>query len=245
MRMSPLVAHLMIVGRLLAQQADTSVVETGDAIVYPYGHSQPVVTCAPLRACVIELEAGERVLATALGDTERWLVDQTLTVGRTPVVIIKPTACDIATNLVVSTDRRVYDVALESPVCGRRPVRYTRRVRFSYQGEGGALVAATSPDAFHPESLSFTYRWRSDRHVAWSPVAVYDDGTHAYVRLSDSARHGDLPILLLELEDKSTSLLTYLVSNDTYITDRLFSRAILRDKGRQIEIVNTRLFVPR
>jgi type IV secretory pathway VirB9-like protein len=107
------------------------------------------------------------------------------------------------------------------------------------------MVAAALPDAFHPESLSFTYRWRPDRHVAWSPVAVYDDGTHAYVRLSDSARHADLPILLLELDDKSTSLLTYLVSNDTYITDRLFSRAILRDKGRQIEIVNTRLFVPK
>jgi type IV secretion system protein TrbG len=211
----------------------------------PYGGAQPTVTCAPLRACVIELEAGERVLATALGDTERWLVDQAVTGGHTPLIIVKPTACDIATNLVVSTDRRVYDVALDSPVCAaHHPAHYTRQLRFSYKGS--SLVSSPTPDAaFHPESLSFTYRWTADRHIAWSPIAVYDDGTHVYVRLPESAKHADLPILLLEQDDNTTSLLTYVVSNDAYVTDRIFARAILRAGKRQIEIVNTREYVPK
>jgi type IV secretion system protein VirB9 len=160
-------------------------------------------------------------------------------------VIVKPTACDIATNLVVSTDRRVYDVALESPVCAaHRPARYTRQLRFSYPAS--SLVSSPVQEAaFHPESLSFTYRWGSDRHIAWSPVAVYDDGARVYVRLPDGARHADLPILLLEQDDNTTSLLPYVMANDTYITDRIFSRAILRAGRRQIEIVNTRVFVPK
>ena len=231
------VAHLMIVAgcttRLFAQ-----VPETGDGVVFAYGHSQPTVVCAPLRACAIELEAGERVLATALGDTERWLVDQVLTGAHTPLIIVKPTACDIATNVVISTDRRVYDLALESPVCvAHRAVVYTRRVRFTYP------VALQSPAAaaeFHPESLSFTYRWTPDRHVAWSPVAVYDDGTHVYVRLPESAKRDDLPVLLQERDDKSTSLVPYVVANNTYVTDRIFARAILRAGSKQIEIVNAR-----
>jgi P-type conjugative transfer protein TrbG len=240
MRISPVIAHLMIVGRVFAQAQP----ETGDAVV-PYGEAQPTVTCAPLRACVIQLEVGERVLATALGDSERWLVDQAVTGARTPLIIVKPTACDIATNLVVSTDRRVYDVALESPACtAHRPARYTRQLRFSYPAS--SLVSSpVQGAAFHPESLSFTYRWNSDRHIAWSPVAVYDDGTHVYVRLPDGARHTDLPILLLEQDDNTTSLLPYLMANDTYIADRIFSRAILRAGRRQIEIVNTRVFVPK
>lgn len=232
------VLHLMIVGsvagRLFAQSP-----ETGDA-VFPYGHSQPTVTCAPLRACAIELEPGERVLATALGDTERWLVDQATTGTHTPLLIVKPTACDISTNVVISTDRRVYDLALDSPVCTHHESqpRYTRRVRFSYPD--APLVTASQPVEFHPESLSFTYRWTPDRHIAWSPVAVYDDGTHVYIRLPESAKRDDLPVLLQERDDRSTSLLPYVVANNTYITDRIFTRAILRSGNRQIEIVTAR-----
>ncbi len=225
-------------------------VEVGDAVVFPFGHSQPTVTCAPLRACVIELEAGERVLATALGDTERWLIDQAGSGagGRTPLLIVKPTACDLGTNLVVSTDRRVYDLALDAPACGHRAARYTRHVRFYYPA---ALVAraegAASGDAVRPESLAFTYRWSADGKIPWAPAAVYDDGVHAFVRLGADARKGALPVLFLELADGSTAVLNYVVANDTYITDRVFARAILRGtedgrRPRQVEIINTRLF---
>lgn len=248
----------MIAGPVLAQP-DTSVaiaahevergwsprtVQTGDAVVFPYGHTQPTVTCAPLRACVIELEPGERIVATALGDTERWLAEETVAGGRTPLVIVKPTVCDIATNLVIATDHRVYDVNLDAPECTRRLAHYTPHVRFYYPG---ALVTGSPalPDAFHPESLSFAYRWTADRRAPWSPVAVYDDGVHVYIRLAEAARHTDLPVLLLELDDNSTSVLNYVVTNDTYVTDRIFTRAILRDGARRVEIVNTRLFVSR
>jgi type IV secretion system protein TrbG len=93
----------------------------GEALV-PFGHGRPVVRCAPLRACAVELEAGEVVLATSSGDSERWLV-QTAAAGSgggTPLVVVKPTGCDLATNLLVATNRRVYELALESPPCGGR-----------------------------------------------------------------------------------------------------------------------------
>jgi type IV secretion system protein TrbG len=222
----------MIVGQLFAH-SDT---------VFVYGQAEPVVTCAPLIACVIELEAGERVTATALGDTERWVVDEA-TAGRAPIVIVRPAACDLATNLVVATDRRVYELSLESPVCAKRSlVRTTRHVRFAYaDSQAVGVGAVTSPPA--PESLSFAYRWKPDRRAVWSPVVVYDDGAHGYVRLPESARHADLPVLLVEEDDHTTAVINYTVRNDTYVTDRVFARAILRDRNRQVEIVNTRMVV--
>jgi type IV secretion system protein TrbG len=293
MTRAPWVLHLMIVARVAAQGTDGAgaagaagatgdpvsiakaevarglgprTVDAGDAVVYPYGAREAEVVCAPLRACVIELESEERVLATALGDTERWLVERAGTGvgGRTPLVIVKPVACGLATNLVVSTDRRVYDIALDAPRCGRgvagaagaaggasgggtagaagaaAAARYTPHVRFYYPTGMVARAGEVSAAAVRPESLAFTYRWVADRKVAWSPAAVYDDGAHVYVRLGAEARHGELPVLFAELPDKTTALMNYVVSNDTYITDRVFERAVLVGAGgaRRIEIVN-------
>ena len=92
------------------------VLRQSTVMVFPFGHSQPVLACAPLRASVVELEPGETVLGLVAGDTERFAVEQTTTGpgGRTPLVLVKPLAYDVTTNLVVSTDRRVYHVTLDS-----------------------------------------------------------------------------------------------------------------------------------
>jgi type IV secretion system protein VirB9 len=86
--------------------------------VYPFGHETPVVRCLPLRACDLAFEAGERLAGWALGDTERWLVAELAEgAGETavPHLLLKPTDFELATNLVVVTDRRTYHLELESP----------------------------------------------------------------------------------------------------------------------------------
>lgn len=97
----------------------------GAVTAFPYGVSDPVVTCGTLRACLIDLEPGERLVTKPLaGDMKpggRWYVG-TAPVGAdsaNTLVWVKPTDCGLATNLVLSTDRRVYTLALESPACDR------------------------------------------------------------------------------------------------------------------------------
>src|SRR5438034_6402860 len=72
------------------------VVRQGSFITFPYGHSQPTVTCARLRACVIELEPGEIVLSRIAGDLTRWEVTPAAAGpdGRTTLVVVKPKDCD-------------------------------------------------------------------------------------------------------------------------------------------------------
>jgi len=40
-------------------------------MTFPFGHSQLTVTCARLRACIVELQAGEVVLSRIVGDLDR------------------------------------------------------------------------------------------------------------------------------------------------------------------------------
>jgi P-type conjugative transfer protein TrbG len=243
-------------------------VRSGDAVVFPFGRTQPTVTCAPLRACVIQLEAGETVLGSAAGDAERWLIDRTVTGngGRTVLVIIKPTACDLTSNLVISTDRRVYDLTLSSPPCtgkgGAAGDVYVRHVSFYYPD---ALVSRESTGAIgNPSlagmrgvdgaaelgSLNFGYQWKPDRHVHWNPVAVYDDGVHGYIKLPAAAAHDELPAVFLVGEDKKLAVLNYtVVGGNTFVTDRVFDRIALvvgaNGKDGRVDIVNDRVIERR
>lgn len=123
-------------------------VTTGARAMVPYGHSQPVLTCAPLRVCTVELQSGERIIDHVLGDPERWAVDFAVGPEATPLIVTKPVAlpdaCNLTTNLMVTTTVRIYHLTLDSPPCGERPDStnpvqpYIRQLAFYYPDE--ALV---------------------------------------------------------------------------------------------------------
>src|SRR5690606_9031830 len=86
--------------------------------VYPVevGALYRLVT-APARVSASALEPGETLIAAAAGDTARWTGgDTTSGTGGTRRThdMIKPQAAGLRTNLVITTDRRVYHLALES-----------------------------------------------------------------------------------------------------------------------------------
>lgn len=162
--------------------------------VVPFATGAPELECETLRVCAVELETGERVVKTYLGDAERWKVDVQLSQegGVKPLVVLKPTECGIETNLIVSTDRRIYDVLVRSRSCaspGDGLKLGPRRLRFEYGGFSQAWNDKGQPDgaagelgAAKPQSLNFRYSWAG----GWrgiQPKLVYDDGRRVYVRL--------------------------------------------------------------
>lgn len=228
-------------------------------VAYPYGHSQPTLTCAPLRACVIELEQGEAVLGLVSGDTERWIIGQTLAGpgGGTPLVVVKPTDHDLTTNLVVTTDRRIYELTLDSPPAPRRGRRssqenpqglYTRRIRFYYPDDMirtfEAQVAAEQAAAeaherstipmgpdFRLENLNFNYDWQGSDRFPFEPEQVFDDGAHTYVKVPASAANEAAPVLFV-VEGGERALVNYAVREAGdgalfFITDRVIGRGVL------------------
>lgn len=215
------------------------IVVQGDFVTFPFGHAQPTLTCAVLRACVIELEPGELVLSRIAGDTERWEINPATAGvdGKTPLIVVKPRDCDITTNVVLVTDRRLYDLTLDSPPCKARATNpqqtYARHVRFYYPDEtiatwtkpAGEPPVRIAPDAL---ALNFHYEVKKDRQFPWLPDQVFDDGTRVYIKLPQDARSTVAPVLFVLEGDGAKTLVNYsFVGGDTYVTDRLFDRAEL------------------
>ena len=241
--------------RVYRETGSAPSVESPEATLFPFGHGRPLLRCAPLRACVIELETAEVILATSTGDSERWLV-QTASSGpsaRTPIVVVKPIACDLSTNLVIATDRRLYELGLDSPPCRdadaghgfynpRLP--YTGILRFYYpedfvrrwvradelarlrSSETAAATTALSPSA-RLATLNFDYAWKSDRRYPWTPAHVFDDGEHTFIVLPPAVRVEEMPALFTIQADGSTALLNYRYERQTFIADRVLERAVL------------------
>ncbi len=126
----------------------TQIIYEGTVERVPFGHRYPTLVCAPLRICSIVLEPGETVLDLLSGDTQHWQTFELATGpgASTPIVGVRPMVdfelsdtCDKTTNLVITTDRRIYDVVLELPPCtpeqaaDANPQRpYHRQLSFYY-----------------------------------------------------------------------------------------------------------------
>jgi P-type conjugative transfer protein TrbG len=232
---------VMAATREYARTGVARTVEEGAFETFPYGHAQPTVTCAPLRACVIELEAGETVLSKIAGDTQRWEIQLAPAGadGRTPLVVVKPHDCGLTTNLVLATTAgRIYDLTLDSPSCRRSSLNphgaYARHVRFYYPDTmvetwvaPAPAPAARVPSAADINTLNFAYRVTHERHAPWVPIAVFDDGAHCYIKLPPDAAHREAPALFALAEDGSKVLLNYNFTGDSYVTDRVFRSAEL------------------
>ena len=230
------------------------VLRQSTVMVVPFGHSQPVLACAPLRASVVELQPGEVVLGVVAGDTERFAVEQTVTgpAGRTPLVVVKPLAYDVTTNLVVSTDRRVYHVTLDSAPRPERAgqgrgdevnpqPRYARHIRFYYPDDRAANeqtnavsrlpTTPSSPLADAPASLDdlhFDYQVTGDPALVGAVERVFDDGVHAYVQLSrEAVRGGEVPVLYAIGPGGDREVLNYAYRGGYYVTDRAVREAEL------------------
>ncbi len=220
------------------------VITRSSVIRYPFGESQPIVECEPLRACDIELQAGETILGVAIGDSERWTTSPLNSgdpANLTPHVIVKPKDFGIATNLIVSTTRRTYHLGLTSPSKDQASsTPYLHAVGFYFPAEmvqqwasnemvqaiassRRAAVTAVSFGSGDPSTFHYDYSVSTKGRVAWVPTLVLDDGAHTYIKFPPAIRASDAPVLMATLNN-TTAALNYRTSQDGlwYIADGLY-----------------------
>ena len=218
------------------------VLRLSDMLIYPFGIYQPVLSCTLLRACVVELEPGEQLISMIAGDDQRWLIDPTATGagGNTPLVSVKPTSYNITTNLVLSTDRRVYHITLDSPPGGTKkddynPLsHYTRHIKFYYPEAGVRAVSTDGPNQGHEAvasslrlgALNYRYEWRKDKGFPWEPLAVFDDGHRVYIKSPQAAQDTDHPLLAVGRRGEER-MVNYTVQHGYFVVEGLFAYARL------------------
>ena len=213
--------------------------------IYPWSEGALYqVYAAPGQITDIALEPGERLTGDgpiAAGDTARWIIGDTTSgsgSGARVHILVKPTRPELATNLVINTDRRTYLVELRS-----RDKPYMPSVAWAYPH---VRTAKTTPVPTTPEIPKF-----SDRHYRyaltgdrppWRPVTVYDDGRRVYVQFPHGIVQGEMPPLFVIGADGKPQLVNTRVYGSMLIVDRLFGAAELRLGGKhqqRVRIVRT------
>jgi P-type conjugative transfer protein TrbG len=212
-------------------------------VMYSFGAGLPTVVCAPLRVCIIELQAGEKIVGEPqIGDSVRWNISPSMYGtgdNSTSVIVLKPQSPGLDTNLLVTTDRRAYYIRLIS-----KPEEYVARVAFAYPddesnhrwqqqiAEQRALVKQEKRSAevlsamVTVEKMFFDYKVRGgDEHIR--PVRVFDDGAKTFIQMPVEIQHREAPVLVVIGNDGKGEMTNYRVKEQTYIVDRLFDRANL------------------
>ena len=227
--------------KVLKEGGRPEVLRLSDVLIYPYGIYQPVLTCTVLRACIVELEPGEQLISMIAGDDQRWLIDPTATGsgGATPLISVKPTDYNTTTNLVLSTDRRVYHLTLDSPPKGKKrsgfnPLgHYTRHIKFYYHESGVREVAADAwwqgSDQVGPglrlQTLNYAYEWRKEKEFPWEPLAVFDDGERVYIK-PPAAVEDHQPLLIVGRRGDER-VVNYTFRDSYYVVEGRFAYARL------------------
>lgn len=202
------------------------------------------VYAAPGQVTDIALQEGEQLVGpgpVAAGDTVRWMIGDTVSgtgaLARVHI-LVKPTRSDIATNLVINTDRRTYHLELRAT-----PSTYMASVSWTYPQD--ALIAlhrareAAAQNApvaagIVLNQLNFGYTFHGDR-PDWRPVRAFDDGVRVYIEFPESIAQGEMPPLFVIGAGGVAELVNYRVSGRYMIVDRLFTEAELRLGDRKSE----------
>jgi len=191
------------------------------------------VEASPQRITDIALEPGETLLSVSAGDTTRWIVGdaQSGIAGNIQShILVKPNAANLATNLVIMTDRRVYHIDLRSTsgaamasVAWRYPVEMTLANSAPLPPPPLATASPSSP-VFTPETLNLRYRIDGDK-PDWRPLSAFDDGKQVYIEMPDNLI--EAPPLSV-IGDEGLEAVNYRIRGKYYIVDRLFKKAELR-----------------
>lgn len=217
--------------------------------VWPYsdGALYQVYT-SPGRVTVVALQEGEELVTVSAGDTVRWVVGDTASgAGATlrVTVLVKPTRTGLKTNLVITTNRRMYLLELSStPQAWMASVSwdYPKDRMLALQKQAQQAQAAAPVDSgLSLEQIKFRYAITGDS-PPWKPLRAFDDGQRVYIQFPGGIAQGELPPLFVIGPQGDGQLVNYRFRSPYYVVDRLFGAAELRlgaDKTQVVRIERT------
>lgn len=207
------------------------------------------VYCAPLRLTDIQLQPGEELLDSAIGDPTRWTVKKGMSKvdGADQVhVYVKPNLLreGLETTLFINTNRRSYAIELHS-----YKKTYMAQVSWQYpQDEVNRLEKAAASKEAESEmitdsqvnlsQLNFEYTVETEEGSTpiWTPIRVWDDGRKTFIQFPQEMLVREAPVLYVRNDQNDSQLVNYRQKNDYFLVDRLFEEAELR-MGEQDQTV--------
>jgi type IV secretion system protein VirB9 len=214
-----------------------------NAIQY-YDYAPGIVYTAvtsPGYVTTITLRPGEKLITAAAGDTTRWIVDSVESgsgQSEQTLLLLKPRKAGLQTNLLITTDQRIYTLDLTSVNSGT----YHTMIAWNYPfgdlvmirgqlADRQVAAQATLASGLDLSKSNFNYlilRQRDSETPAWCPLRAFDDGRKTYIQFPPKVTVTEAPPLFVLGRNGDAQLVNYRVKGDWYIVDRLFEKAELR-----------------
>ena len=205
---------------------------------------------APLRVTTLTLAPGETLLSKAAGDTVRWQIGEASSGSGSEVrthVMLKPLERGLETNLILTTNRRIYLIDLKSGGADA----FNAAVAWDAEASStqtplvmaGATAEVRVPDpVVMPEGpLDGRYRIEPQgQRPRWTPTAVFNDGIRTFITLDPDVQVDEAPVLFVLAADGEAQMVNYRQVGGLFVVDRVFDRAELRLGDRRPQIVRIR-----
>jgi len=179
----------------------------------------------------LALKKDEKITFVGGGDTSAWAVEKA-TINGVAHIYIKPTVDTNTTNMIIATNKRSYQIILNTSDW------YNPMVTWSYGLEENAEINLQSGEENTltqingtVETLNFDYKIIGES--SYKPVAVFDDGEKTFLKFEKLPKR--LPSLFLkESGKKDIQLANYKISDNSYILDRIADEIELRISDKEI-----------
>lgn len=195
-----------------------------DGVIY-------TVYCSPGHATDLRLEEGEEpVSSPVLGDSSRWELTQGHSIqnGKTIIhLFIRPQTSDVATTLILATNKRTYYFKLLS---FETIYMFALKFRYpSYLATETSLESSPLPSV--PDgglNFNFLIEKRQKEYPSWKPSTVYADNKRTFIQLSpyfkDTIQAPALYFIKDYRKENELSVVNYSIKDTLYIVDFALSR---------------------
>ena len=210
--------------------------QDNSTVVFKYAPNQLYkIYCRAGYLTDLSLKKGETVTFVGGGDTSAWAVEKT-TVDGAPHIYIKPTVATNTTNLIITTNKRSYQLILNTSDW------YNPMVTWTYGQEEQSAINLVEKQSMiseikgNVESLNFNYKISGQSSV--KPVEIFDDGEKTILKFDKIPKR--LPSLFIRSKGKII-MANYKIRENCYIVDtvadefemRISAKEILRIKNKK------------
>lgn len=211
--------------------------------------NQPVINCVPFQETIISLQPGERFTSITSGDPQNLSYQVAVSGASTGVetqqVLVKPGLEHMSTNLVIATDKRIYNISI---VVGASSKKITRNVGFWYPDDMTASINQKTEKQNQDMNMekspllnladaNFNYKISGD-DPSWTPVRVFDDGKRTWIEMPRGTDNKNLPSVLIQSDSGQDMKYNTSYYSPYMIIDGIFGQAklIAGVGGDQVEV---------
>lgn len=211
---------------------DAKNAQSNSTMVFSYAPDQLYkIYCRTGYLTDIELHAGEKISFVGGGDTSSWAINSTMVNG-TPHIYIKPVVTTSTTNIIVTTNKRSYQLIVCTSNWYNPMVRWTygmeEQEALRIKNEKDQRTLTGKLDVTDTSRLNFKYKIKVKGNKEYTPQMIFDDGDKTIIRFEKSISKHLPAFFIKEKGHKTVNLANFTVKNNSYILDRIIDSGELR-----------------